>query len=110
NVQTIDLLEDAKLSASDEWRGGSPAADEAWPDSGFTPRRRLGPARVESNASRSTTTYVEGMMVRHDQYGVGRVTAVSGYGSSRKVKIRFSGHGEKTFIANKAKLAVVRRT
>src|SRR5207245_1221616 len=77
NVQTIDLLEDAKLSASDEWRGGSPAADEAWPDSGFTPRRRPEPVRVESKSSRSTTTtYVEGMMVRHDQYGVGRVTAV----------------------------------
>jgi DNA helicase-2/ATP-dependent DNA helicase PcrA len=47
------------------------------------------------------------MMVRHDNYGVGKVTEVSGYGALRKVKVRFAAHGERAFIADKAKLAVV---
>jgi DNA helicase-2/ATP-dependent DNA helicase PcrA len=47
------------------------------------------------------------MLVRHEIYGQGRVTSVSGYGVMRKVKIRFSAHGEKTFVAEKAKLAIV---
>jgi DNA helicase-2/ATP-dependent DNA helicase PcrA len=47
------------------------------------------------------------MLVRHLQYGQGRITEVSGYGAMRKIKVRFASHGEKTFIAEKAKLAVV---
>jgi DNA helicase-2/ATP-dependent DNA helicase PcrA len=37
------------------------------------------------------------------------VTEVSGFGALRKVKIRFSSAGERTFLAEKAKLAIVRR-
>ena len=53
--------------------------------------------------------YAEGMLVHHDTYGNGRITEVSGYGALRKVKIRFAAHGEKTFIADKVKLTVVRK-
>ena len=49
------------------------------------------------------------MLVRHDSYGQGRVTEVSGYGAMRKVKIRFSTSGERTFVADKAKLVIVRK-
>ena len=48
------------------------------------------------------------MLVRHDLYGTGRVTDLSGFGVLKKIKIRFSGHGEKTFILDKVKLEVVR--
>jgi DNA helicase-2/ATP-dependent DNA helicase PcrA len=54
-------------------------------------------------------SFAEGMVVRHDSYGTGRVTEVSGYGTQRKVKVRFSGAGERTFVANRAKLAIVRK-
>jgi DNA helicase-2/ATP-dependent DNA helicase PcrA len=50
------------------------------------------------------------MLVRHDAYGQGRVTQVTGYGVMRKIKVRFSGHGEKTFVADKAKLAIIGKT
>jgi DNA helicase-2/ATP-dependent DNA helicase PcrA len=40
---------------------------------------------------------------------VGRVTDVSGFGALRRVKIRFNTAGEKTFVADKVKLEVVRR-
>ena len=50
------------------------------------------------------------MLVRHDQYGPGRVTEVSGYGALRKVKVRFATAGERSFIADKAALEVVRKS
>jgi len=61
----------------------------------------------EGNNGEATKVYAEGMLVRHDIYGQGRITQVSGYGVMRKIKIRFSSHGEKTFVAEKAKLAIV---
>jgi len=39
-----------------------------------------------------------------------KITAVSGYGAQRKVKVRFGGHGAKTFLLEKAKLAIVRKS
>ena len=44
-----------------------------------------------------------------EQYGVGTVTDVSGYGALRKIRIRFATAGEKTFIADKVKLKVVKK-
>ena len=44
-----------------------------------------------------------------EEYGIGQVTDVSGYGSLRKLKVRFAAAGEKTFVAEKARLKVVRR-
>ena len=67
-------------------RGGR-AADQGWADAGITPRSAPEPA------AKTGQDYAEGMLVRHETYGQGRVTQVSGYGAMRKVKIRFSGHG-----------------
>ncbi len=49
----------------------------------------------------------EGSMVRHKMYGVGKVVELSGYGAMRKVKVRFSTLGVKTFVLEKAPLEVV---
>ena len=53
--------------------------------------------------------YAEGMLVRHGTYGQGRVTEVSGQGALRKVKIRFASAGERTFIADKVTLEILRK-
>ena len=53
--------------------------------------------------------YAEGTLVRHPNYGVGRVTEVTGYGAMRRIKVRFSSYGEKTFVLDKVKLAIVRK-
>jgi DNA helicase-2/ATP-dependent DNA helicase PcrA len=53
--------------------------------------------------------YAPGQVVQHDEYGIGQVTDVSGYGALRKLKVRFPAAGEKTFIADKVMLKVVRR-
>ena len=109
-VQTVDLSASGggTWQALNQWRGGSAASEPGWADAGVLPassaRAWDGPS---APAGPKGPEYAEGMLVRHDTYGQGRVTEVSGYGAMRKIKVRFSSHGEKTFIADKAKLAVV---
>jgi DNA helicase-2/ATP-dependent DNA helicase PcrA len=92
--------------AADRWRGGGPAAAEGWADAGVTPRAWGGAPKPRDDDGPG---YAEGMLVRHETYGMGRVTDVSGYGALRKVKVRFATQGERTFIAAKVKLEIVRR-
>jgi DNA helicase-2/ATP-dependent DNA helicase PcrA len=54
-------------------------------------------------------SYAAGQVVQHDEYGIGQIIDVSGFGALRKVIIRFAAAGEKTFIADKVKLKVVKR-
>jgi DNA helicase-2/ATP-dependent DNA helicase PcrA len=107
-----DGVEHTDLSASaggtaraiDEWRGGSWASQKGWEDAGIAPRKT-----AETMPMGNALGYVEGMIVRHDNYGTGRVTEVSGLGALRKVKVRFAGAGERTFLADKAKLAIMNK-
>jgi DNA helicase-2/ATP-dependent DNA helicase PcrA len=103
-IEAIDLSAGTggRPRAIEEWRSGSPAARKGWEEAGITL-----PKQPEATAAGKVLHYAEGMMVRHDKYGAGRVTEVSGYGDSRKVKVRFSKAGERTFLVEKAKLAVV---
>jgi DNA helicase-2/ATP-dependent DNA helicase PcrA len=98
------------------WRSGAATATKGWYETGaFQPvRRDAQPSERSASAAGATTTvsppavgYTEGMLVQHDVYGVGRVTDVRGQGALRKARIRFSKGGERTFLADKAKLAVV---
>jgi DNA helicase-2/ATP-dependent DNA helicase PcrA len=104
HVENLDLSASAggTARAIDSWRGGSPAAAQGWADAGITPRQ-------PAPAAGKGPGYAEGMLVKHDTYGMGRITEVSGAGALRKLKIRFATHGEKTFIADKAKLEIVRQ-
>jgi DNA helicase-2/ATP-dependent DNA helicase PcrA len=110
-VEHIDLSGSGagSVRAIDEWRGGGPAAEPGWHDAGIKPRPRAEPWVGQPVAANGAAEYAEGMLVRHETYGIGKITEVSGLGATRKVKIRFPSHGDKTFIAEKAKLAVVRR-
>jgi DNA helicase-2/ATP-dependent DNA helicase PcrA len=90
-VQTIDSS-GAGGRAAHDWRGGGGAAAQGWADAGVTPNK---------------DGYALGMQVRHEQYGLGRVSDLSGAGVLRKIKIRFPTHGEKTFIVEKVKLEIV---
>jgi DNA helicase-2/ATP-dependent DNA helicase PcrA len=103
-VQFQDQSAHARPSAIHEWRSGSAAAEQGWEDAGVRPHT---PA---SSSSPNGDGFAEGMLVRHDSYGVGRITGLSGYGAMRRIKVRFSGHGEKTFVLDKVKLAIVRKS
>lgn len=106
-IQPIDLSASSggTARAMEAWRGNTTPASQGWYDTGFS---------VQSSANQPTPKgvaptpqgYEVGMKVMHEVYGAGRVTLVSGHGALRKVKVRFSS-GERTFIADKAKLVIV---
>ncbi len=110
-VETLDLSDQPAGSAESygRWRGGSAAAEAAWEDAGLNLRSKRKAAQEKEKPEKEASDFAEGMSVRHDKYGVGKITGVSGYGSLRKIKIRFAKSGERTFIAAKAKLEVVSR-
>jgi DNA helicase-2/ATP-dependent DNA helicase PcrA len=90
--------------AADDWRrGGGPAAEQGWRDAGIVPREET------ASSGSGDGGFAPGMLVRHDTYGMGRITDVSGFGALRKVKVRFAAAGERTFVADKVKLEIVRR-
>jgi DNA helicase-2/ATP-dependent DNA helicase PcrA len=97
DIQAIDLSSRAQAMA--QWRGGSEAAEQGWVDAGVRPEKKSEP--------RSKNDYAEGMVVRHDKYGGGKVIDVSGLGPMRKIKVRFAAHGVVTFVAEMAKLKIV---
>jgi DNA helicase II / ATP-dependent DNA helicase PcrA len=110
SVHAVDLSASAAgtLQAIEHWRGGSPAAAKGWTEAGLRPR----PLAVSPKqpAVADPRGFAEGALVKHAQYGTGRIVEVSGYGSMRKVKIRFHTAGERSFIADKVTLEIVRRT
>jgi DNA helicase-2/ATP-dependent DNA helicase PcrA len=112
-IQSIDLsASPGGNCAMDEWRGGSKAAEPGWVDAGILKEQPTTSWQTleQPTSQRNGPAFVEGMVVRHDVYGTGRITEVSGYGVVRKVKIRFTKAGERTFLADKAKLDIVHKS
>jgi DNA helicase II / ATP-dependent DNA helicase PcrA len=91
------------------------AAVEEWRTSYKTSARgRFGgqqtlPPVKPTAATGENSGYAVGQVVQHDEYGIGLVTDVSGFGALRRVKVRFPAVGEKAFVADKVKLRVVKR-
>jgi DNA helicase-2/ATP-dependent DNA helicase PcrA len=113
-VERIDVSRALNYAgtAADEYRAkiGPAAAD--WADTGarpyippVKPRTEIKPTIPDSVGG----TLEVGVLVQHEQYGLGKVEEVSGYGAFRKVRVRFPGHGEKVFAGESIKLKVVGR-
>ncbi len=109
-VQTIDLSASGGGTppAIEHWRGGGAAAQQGWSDAGVRAKPAPIPPRVSSDEG-AGSKYIEGMLVRHGTYGQGRIIEVGGQGVLRKVKIRFASAGERTFIADKVTLEILRK-
>jgi len=106
-THTLDLSASAggTQQAMDAWRGGSAAAEQGWTDAGV----RTKPLPIPPpKAERGDGTWAEGMLVRHETYGQGRIIEITGNGALRKIKIRFDTKGTRSFIADKVKLESVR--
>ncbi len=107
-IETVDQTAKPAGSAAAfaKWRGDRPAAEVPWNDIDLAWKKKKkgdDPSTPDQDAG-----YQEGMTVRHDTYGLGKITQVSGHGALRKVRIRFKIAGERTFIASKAKLTVMK--
>jgi DNA helicase-2/ATP-dependent DNA helicase PcrA len=110
-VESVDLSTSGggTARAMNEWRGGGPAAEAGWEEAGVHYRPGADRGRATDGPAGAGQDYAKGMLVRHETYGQGKVTDVSGYGAMRKVKIRFAKAGERTFLVEKAKLTIVRQ-
>jgi DNA helicase-2/ATP-dependent DNA helicase PcrA len=90
--------------AIDEWRAkyqGSP---------GYGTRPSLPPIKPTASPPSDGADYAVGQVVQHIEYGIGQIIDVSGFGALRRVKVRFPAAGDKTFVADKVKLKVVKRS
>ena len=90
-------------SAIDDWR-----AKAGIPAGGYGAKPRTEPIKPTIIGT-PTEGYAAGQLVQHEEYGIGQITDVSGYGAMKRVKIRFATAGEKVFVADKVKLKVVTR-
>ncbi|HUR53465.1 MAG TPA: UvrD-helicase domain-containing protein [Gemmataceae bacterium] len=115
----ISMSKNFARSAADEWRAKVGPAARDWADTGARPYlppkkptpvegRRVGEIKP-TIPDPPDTGYAVGMVVQHEEYGIGTITDVSGFGALRRVKIRFPSVGEKPFVADKVKLRVIAR-
>jgi DNA helicase-2/ATP-dependent DNA helicase PcrA len=112
-VESLDMSHAASYrSATDTYRGGSHAASASWLETGLAPPP-IKPAKPAVSFGGGTSPnpdeFQAGLVVQHPTYGIGQITDVNGFGAMRKVKIRFAVGGEKTFIASKVQLQIVKR-
>jgi DNA helicase-2/ATP-dependent DNA helicase PcrA len=112
-VQFLDpaMSRNYARTAADEWRAKVGPAAKDWADTGARP---LIPPKKKTDLTPTIpdtpqTGLAVGVLVQHEEYGLGSVTDVNGFGALRKVKIRFPGHGEKTFLVDKVRLKIVGR-
>lgn len=111
-IEALDLSASGAgmARAIDAWRDGSEAAEQGWAEAGISPRSSKKSPRTRDKAPATNPPhFAEGMIVHHERYGTGRITVVSGHGAQRKIKVRFPAAGERTFLADKAKLAIVKK-
>jgi DNA helicase-2/ATP-dependent DNA helicase PcrA len=106
-AEAIQSLEagNSTQPAVEQWRSGGKAAESGWTDAGVRPIPLPIPTRQKQQGDGGLAV---GMMVRHATYGVGKVIELSGLGAVRKVKIRFVTQGERSFIAEKVTLEILK--
>lgn len=116
DVRFIDpsMARNVARTAADEWRVKSSAAAKDWADTGLRPfvppaGRKPNPELKPTIPDAPDTGLAAGGLVQHEEFGIGNVIEVSGYGALRKVRVRFAAHGEKLFVGDKIKLKTIAR-
>ncbi|AWM39431.1 ATP-dependent DNA helicase PcrA [Gemmata obscuriglobus] len=116
DVRFIDpsMARNVARTAADEWRVKSSAAAKDWADTGLRPlippaSRKPNPGLKPTIPDAPDTGLAVGVLVQHEEFGIGNVAEVSGFGALRKVRVRFAAHGVKLFVGDKIKLKVIVR-
>ncbi len=103
-VERVDHVSgNTARNVMNEWRDSSTATKHT---PAFKP---IAPRAGSAIPSGSPGEYVVGHVVQHAEYGIGKVVDVSGFGSLKRLKIRFPAAGEKTFVADKVQLKIIKR-
>jgi DNA helicase-2/ATP-dependent DNA helicase PcrA len=63
--------------------------------------------RLTTESDRLASQFHRGQMVKHPQFGVGRIESVNNMGQHTRVEVEFSGRGRKTLILQYARLEPV---
>lgn len=66
------------------------------------------PAATHSPAGISPDLFHQGMVVRHPEYGIGKILALSGAGLRRMATVAFPSHGQKKFMLSASPLRPVK--
>lgn len=97
-----------RISVQDQWRtSGNSAAQSGWEEAGVESRPTPKPRGHVNPTSSKAGPYKVGMLVRHEQYGEGRVIDISGQGVLRTMRIRFAKKGVVPFIVKYAHLEII---
>jgi DNA helicase-2/ATP-dependent DNA helicase PcrA len=106
-VERIDqsMARNFARSAAEQYRSQVAPAARDWAETSSRPA----PLPAAGGTTGLQDVLMQGMVVQHDEYGIGTVSDVSGFGAMKRVKIRFPSSGEKVFVASKVKLKVVTR-
>jgi DNA helicase-2/ATP-dependent DNA helicase PcrA len=103
-------VDDAQLVEDEAWqehapRSSSPTAAPAKPLAPLTTAAELEQARTDDAPQVSPDVFHQGMVVRHPEYGLGKIVALGGSGLRRKATVAFaSTAGEKNFVLAKSPL------
>jgi DNA helicase-2/ATP-dependent DNA helicase PcrA len=113
DVEHVDVSmgKNVARTAADEWRAKVGPAARDWADTGarpYLPPKKAADLRPTIPDPPDTGLAV-GVLVQHEEYGLGQVTDVTGYGALRTVRVRFPSHGVKPFVGDKIKLKIVAR-
>jgi DNA helicase-2/ATP-dependent DNA helicase PcrA len=99
-LEAVDHSSTGRKKAADSFRGGSAAAREAWEEIGLAEVPIPSPRAGDNGLAR-------GARVRHEQYGEGVVTDLTGHGATRTVRVRFPQFGVIAFRVQFVKLELV---
>ncbi|MBL9091598.1 MAG: UvrD-helicase domain-containing protein [Planctomycetaceae bacterium] len=66
------------------------------------------PAAAQAPAGISPDLFHQGMVVRHPEYGIGKILALSGAGLRRMATVAFPSHGQKKFMLSASPLRPVK--
>lgn len=70
----------------------------------LTTAAELGGAVTDASTTVAPELFHQGMLVRHPEYGLGEVIALSGSGAQRRATVEFAGLGQKRFVLAKSPL------
>lgn len=69
----------------------------------------LSSPRISAAQGEAVEGLTAGVVIQHEQFGIGQVVAVSGFGAQRRMKVRFPAHGEKTLLVAQAPFRILNR-
>jgi len=87
-----------------------PSSSAADPPASHRGGKSVLPSPRRSAANEETVEELApGTVIQHEQFGIGQVVSVSGFGAQQRMRVRFPAHGEKTLLVAQAPFRILNR-